>query len=101
MLSREREKRRKGRRVAILGGEGGGDIMPDLSAPITAVAQLLDARVNLKHVHRQCQAVAKTLIVTTFLEDSIRCLITFSVQQQSMRIAGWQDPFWHTASIPR
>ena len=37
------------------------------------------------------------MIVTTFFEDSLRCLITFSIQQQSMRIAGWQDPFWHTA----
>ena len=37
------------------------------------------------------QAVAKVLIVTTFMEDALRVLITFSVQQQSMRIAGWQS----------
>ena len=37
------------------------------------------------------------MIVITFLEDALRCLLTFSVQQQSMRIAGWQGEFWHTA----
>ena len=56
----------------------------------------LDERVNLKHAHRQLQAVAKVLIVTTFLEDALRVLITFSVQQQSMRIAGWRSPFLHS-----
>ena len=61
------------------------------------LARQLDERVNLKHMHRQLQAIARVMIVTTFLEDSIRCIITFSVQQQSMRIAGWQHEFWHTA----
>ena len=68
-----------------------------LAAPINALARSLDERVNLKHMHRQLQAVAKVLIVTTFIEDALRCIITFSVQQQSMRIAGWQSEFWHTA----
>jgi len=37
------------------------------------------------------------LIVTTFMEDALRVLISFSTQQQSMRIAGWQLPFLHSA----
>jgi len=53
-------------------------------------------RVNLKHVHRRLQAVAKVLIVTTFFEDALRVLLTFSVQQNSMRIAGWRSPLLHT-----
>ena len=68
-----------------------------LTAPITVLAKALDERVNLKRVHRKLQAVARVMIVITFLEDALRCLLTFSVQQQSMRIAGWQGEFWHTA----
>ena len=68
-----------------------------LTAPITLLAKALDERVNLKRVHRKLQAVARVMIVITFLEDALRCLLTFSVQQQSMRIAGWQGEFWHTA----
>ena len=37
----------------------------------------------------QLQAAAKVLIVTTFVEDALRVLLTFSVQQNSRRIAGW------------
>jgi len=46
-------------------------------------------------MHKQCQAVAKVLIVTTFMEDALRVLLTFHVQQNSMRIAGWQSPILH------
>ena len=35
--------------------------------------------------------------MTTFFEDSLRVLLTFTVQQNSMRIAGWRTPFLHTA----
>ena len=59
-------------------------------------SKAVDERVNLKHVHRQLQALAKVLIVTTFVEDALRVLLTFSVQQNSMRIAGWQSPVLHT-----
>jgi len=68
-----------------------------LSAQIERASQALDERFNLKHAHRQMQGLAKVLIVTTFMEDAIRVLITFSTQQQSMRIAGWQWPLLHTA----
>lgn len=70
--------------------------MPTLSERIASTSRALDERVNLKHVHRQLQAAARVLIVTTFLEDAFRVVITFSVQQQSMRIAGWTTPFLHT-----
>ena len=56
----------------------------------------LDDRLNLQSVHRRLQAAAKVLIVTTFVEDSLRVLLTFSVQQQSMKIAGWETPVLHT-----
>ena len=52
---------------------------------------------GLKKVHYRLGAIAKVLIVTTFVEDSLRVLLTFSVQQQSMRIAGWQTPALHSA----
>lgn len=56
----------------------------------------VEERVNLKRVHRRLQALAKLLIVTTFIEDALRVLTTFSVQQQSMEIAGWSSPALHT-----
>ena len=40
--------------------------------------------------------VAKLLIVATFVEDALRVLFTFGVQQQSMEIAGWTSPALHT-----
>ena len=63
-----------------------------ISSKLNALSRHLDERVNLKSVHRLLQAVAKVLIVTTFFEDALRVLLTFSVQQNSMRIAGWQSP---------
>ena len=60
------------------------------------MSRALDERVNLKHVHRRLQAISKVLIVTTFFEDALRVLLTFSVQQNSMRIAGWRSPALHT-----
>ena len=62
-----------------------------------AEARAVDERVSLKHVHKRLGALAKVLIVTTFMEDALRVLLTFSVQQQSMRIAGWQTPALHSA----
>ena len=59
-------------------------------------SRALDARLSLKLMHRKMQVVAKVLIVTTFFEDALRVLLTFSVQQNSMRIAGWQSPLLHT-----
>jgi len=56
----------------------------------------VEARINLKHVHRRLQVVAKLLIVATFVEDALRVLFTFGVQQQSMEIAGWSSPALHT-----
>lgn len=56
----------------------------------------VEERVNLKRVHRRLQTLAKLLIVTTFIEDALRVLTTFSVQQQSMEIAGWSSPALHT-----
>lgn len=47
-------------------------------------------------MHRRLQALAKVLIVTTFFEDALRVLLTFTVQQNSMRIAGWRSPVLHT-----
>ena len=67
-----------------------------LTRKLSAVSRQLDERVNLKFVHRRLQAVAKVLIVTTFFEDALRVLLTFSVQQNSMRIAGWRSPALHT-----
>jgi len=60
------------------------------------MAARIDERFNLKHVHRRLQAVSKVLIVTTFMEDAMRVVLTFSVQQKSMVIAGWQTPILHT-----
>lgn len=59
---------------------------------IADCSRALDARFNIKWVHRRLQAAAKLLIVTTFIEDALRAGLTFSVQQNSMRIAGWQSP---------
>jgi hypothetical protein len=56
----------------------------------------VEERVNLKRVHRRLQTLAKVLIVTTFIEDALRVLTTFTVQQQSMEIAGWKSPALHT-----
>jgi len=67
-----------------------------VSSRLGALSRAIDERVNLKHVHRRLQAVAKVLIVTTFVEDALRVLLTFSVQQNSMRIAGWQSPVLHS-----
>ena len=67
-----------------------------ISSKLNALSRHLDERVNLKSVHRRLQAVAKVLIVTTFFEDALRVLLTFSVQQNSMRIAGWRSPALHT-----
>jgi len=52
---------------------------------------------ELKHVHRRLGAFAKVLIVTTFLEDAMRCVLTFREQQQSMQVAGWETPVLHSA----
>ena len=57
---------------------------------LDAFARTLDARVNLKHVHRRLELVARAMIVTTFIEDALRCLFGFSGQRQSMAIAGWR-----------
>ncbi|EOD11336.1 hypothetical protein EMIHUDRAFT_465064 [Emiliania huxleyi CCMP1516] len=56
----------------------------------------VEARINLKHVHRRLQVVAKLLIVATFVEDALRMLFKFDQQQQSMEIAGWTSPALHT-----
>ena len=71
-------------------------VLSAISSKLEALSRSLDERVNLKHAHRKMQAVAKVLIVTTFVEDALRVLLTFSVQQNSMRIAGWQSPVLHT-----
>ena len=60
-------------------------------------ARSLDARVSLKSVHRRLELVAKTMIVLTFLEDALRCAITYGVQRQSMQIAGWENPLMQGA----
>ena len=77
------------------GGAGASD-ESWLTSRLNALSRSLDERVNLKHVHRRLQAFAKVLIVTTFFEDALRVLLTFSVQQNSMRIAGWRSPALHT-----
>lgn len=89
---------------------------------VSSLLRSLDERISLKHVHRRLQvrcsggrlglsfsrhcrthaplwpwqAIAKVLIVTTFVEDALRVLLTFSVQQQSMKIAGWENPALHS-----
>jgi len=65
-------------------------------ARLEALHVAVEERVNVKHVHRRLQTAAKLLIITTFVEDSLRVLTTFSVQQQSMEIAGWRSPALHT-----
>ena len=40
---------------------------------ISSLLRSLDERISLKHVHRRLQAVAKVLIVTTFVEDALEC----------------------------
>lgn len=72
--------------------------MPSLADAVASTSRALDERVSggLKRVHRRLQALAKVLVVTTFFEDALRVLLTFSVQQNSMRIAGWQSPLLHT-----
>ena len=60
-------------------------VLSAISSKLEALSRSLDERVNLKHVHRRLQAFAKVLIVTTFFEDALRVLLTFSVQQNSMR----------------
>lgn len=75
---------------------GNADGQGFFSSKYAAASRALDERVNLKSVHRRLQAVAKVLIVTTFFEDALRVLLTFSVQQNSMRIAGWHSPMLHT-----
>ncbi|EOD07815.1 hypothetical protein EMIHUDRAFT_258493, partial [Emiliania huxleyi CCMP1516] len=49
-----------------------------------------------ERVAAEWQVVAKLLIVATFVEDALRVLFTFGVQQQSMEIAGWTSPALHT-----
>ena len=73
-------------------------LMPSLADAVASTSRALDERVSggLKRVHRRLQALAKVLVVTTFFEDALRVLLTFSVQQNSMRIAGWQSPLLHT-----
>ncbi|KAL1500437.1 hypothetical protein AB1Y20_013094 [Prymnesium parvum] len=66
-----------------------------LAERVAAASRELDARFNIKTVHRRLQAVAKVLIVTTFMEDALRAVLTFEVQQNTMRIAGWQSPLLH------
>ena len=56
----------------------------------------VEERVNLKRVHRRLQSLAKLLIVATFVEDALRVLTTFAVQQRSMEIAGWKSQALHT-----
>ena len=68
-----------------------------LTNKIADTSREIDARFNIKTVHRRLQALAKVLIVTTFMEDALRVFISFHVQQNSMRIAGWHWPFLHTA----
>jgi len=67
-----------------------------LADKIADTSRELDARFNLKTVHRRLQNLAKVMIVTTFLEDAMRVLLTFHVQQNSMRIAGWKSPVLHS-----
>ena len=63
-----------------------------LSATVSSASRALDERVNLKHVHRRLQAVSKVLIVTTFFEDALRVLLTFSVQQASPHACSFLHP---------
>ena len=63
----------------------------------TSLLLRIDQKISLKHVHRQLQVVAKLLIVTTFVEDAVRILTSFNVQQQSMQFAKWQSKSLHTA----
>lgn len=62
-----------------------------------AIVRAVDEGVGLKRVYRSLGFIAKVLIVTTFVEDALRVVLTFSEQQQSMQTAGWQTPVLHTA----
>ena len=61
------------------------------------IARAVDASVGLKKVHYRLGAIAKVLIVTTFVEDALRVILSFGVQQESMRIAGWDNAALQTA----
>ena len=61
------------------------------------IARAVDASVGLKKVHYRLGAIAKVLIVTTFVEDALRVILSFGVQQESMRIAGWENAALQTA----
>jgi len=61
------------------------------------IARAVDASVGLRKVHYRLGAIAKVLIVTTFVEDALRVILSFGVQQESMRIAGWENAALQTA----
>ena len=61
------------------------------------IARAVDASVGLRKVHYRLGAIAKILIVTTFVEDALRVILSFGVQQESMRIAGWENAALQTA----
>ena len=42
-----------------------------MSAPLDALSRALDARVNLKHVHRRLEVAGRVLIVVTFFEPPL------------------------------
>ena len=54
-------------------------------ATVKTLARDRDEELSLMHGRFWLEYVARVLIVLTFMEDAIRCLITFSVQQECVK----------------
>ena len=55
--------------------------------PLTAAADWLDARINVKHSWRRLQLFARCLIVSTFIDDTLRIACDHEGQRASMEQA--------------
>ena len=62
-----------------------------LAALIRAPLAAIDERVNLKHVHRRLQVIARVLIISTFVDDTLRVACDYSGQVESMRVVGFGE----------
>jgi len=74
--------------------------MSSAVAAFKEVSAAIDARINIKHVHRRLQIAARLLIVGTFIDDALRVLGEYRGQMLTMRHVGWGASIGieHTAS---
>jgi len=59
---------------------------------MTALAHRLDEKVNLKHVYRRVQALARLLVVFTFADDAVRVATDYRGQVRTFQMVGWPQP---------